>query len=238
MTPAGRRSSLRATFLPPLCRNTTLGVATVGLVAVDDGLRGWRNAMDPPRRVGAGRRGWRRGRVRITRWGQGACRDDGSSVVSPVCDRVVDLGGRGEYDRPAAAGSASQTTPSKVPTLLPRWAPGALTSASRDGQGAGRSERCAWCPVAATSVTPAARTVPPRARSCARRTASRMWAQLRRATGASSPPTSATRSAAASSISRPRRPAETWMVGKDPADVSTTIGIGRRVPRGEIPPRT
>ncbi len=52
------------------------------------------------------------------------------------------------------------------------------------------------------------------------------------------PPTSATRSAAASSISRPRRPAETWIVGHAAAEASTTVGSGRRVPSGEIPPST
>ena len=62
--------------------------------------------------------------------------------------------------------------------------------------------------------------------------------QPRRATGASEPLVSATRSAAASSISRPRRPAETWMVGHEAADASTTVGRARRVPSGEIPPST
>ena len=62
--------------------------------------------------------------------------------------------------------------------------------------------------------------------------------QPRRATGAIDPFASATRSSAASSISSPRRPADTWIVGKPAAEMSTTVGRARRVPSGLIPPST
>ena len=62
--------------------------------------------------------------------------------------------------------------------------------------------------------------------------------QARRATGAIDPFVSATRSPGASSISSPRRPADTWIVGNSPAETSRTVGSGRRVPSGLIPPST
>ncbi len=46
----------------------------------------------------------------------------------------------------------------------------------------------------------------------------------------------ATRSAGASSTSRPRRPAETSTVSWSSAEASTTVGCGRFWPSGEMPP--
>ncbi len=49
---------------------------------------------------------------------------------------------------------------------------------------------------------------------------------------------SRTRSAGASSISSPRRPAEQKTVSKPTAEASTTVRSGLRCPSGEIPPST
>ncbi len=58
------------------------------------------------------------------------------------------------------------------------------------------------------------------------------------AMGAVAAPVRRTRSAGASSICSPRRPADTYTVGWSAADASTTVGSRRRCPSGLIPPRT
>ena len=94
-------------------------------------------------------------------------------------------------------------------------------------------------PTAVPRLTAWARRPPERrtGHECGQRQPGREGDQ-RRAIGATTAVVSRTRSAGSSSISSPRRPAETWIVGQPIAEVSSAVGMARRVPSGEIPPRT